>query len=221
MEYICKIIEIEDLSYNMKKIIIEKPKNYRFNPGQAILLFINKEGWRDKKRPFTLTNLNDDSFLEFMIKRYDKGGVTQEIHKLKIGDELVIGEPFKTITYHDEGVFIAGGSGVTPFISILRHLKKEGKLGNNKLIFSNKTQKDIFFEEGFKDIFSEHPENLILTLTGEKNPAYESHRIDKAFLEMKIKSFSNNFYICGPLEMVKSLTQTLKELGATNELISF
>jgi ferredoxin-NADP reductase len=51
------------------------------------------------------------------------------------------------IEYKGEGVFIAGGAGVTPFIAILRQLQAENKIANNKLIFTNKTANDIILKK--------------------------------------------------------------------------
>jgi ferredoxin-NADP reductase len=87
------------------------------------------------KRPFTFTSLNDNDYLEFIIKIYDSNdGVTRELGKLKQGDELLIHDVWGAIEYKGEGVFIAGGAGVTPFIAILRQLQAENKIANNKLI---------------------------------------------------------------------------------------
>ena len=82
-----------------------------------------KEGWKDNKHPFTFTGLPIDDYLEFTIKTYPKHkGVTNELLHLKINDELILHDVFGAINYKGEGVFIAGGAGVTPFISIFRYL---------------------------------------------------------------------------------------------------
>ena len=52
------------------------------------------------------------------------------------GDELILHKAFGAIAYKGEGVFIAGGAGVTPFISILRFLQSANKVGASKLIFA-------------------------------------------------------------------------------------
>jgi predicted ferric reductase len=85
------------------------------------------------KRPFTFTSLNDNDYLEFIIKIYDSNDGVTELGKLKQGDELLIHDVWGAIEYKGEGVFIAGGAGVTPFIAILRQLQAENKIANNKL----------------------------------------------------------------------------------------
>jgi ferredoxin-NADP reductase len=160
--------------------------------------------------------------LEFTVKRYDAHeGVTKKLHSLNPGDPLLLDEPFETIKYSGRGVFIAGGAGITPFIAILRDLKEKDEVAGNALIFSNKTQKDIILEKEFKDIFSNEPDSLILTLTDEVNPNYENRRIDKEFLMEKINDFSQKFYICGPPEMGEELKSILNDIGAKVENIVF
>lgn len=125
-------------------------------------------------------------------------------------------EVFGAINYKGEGVFIAGGAGVTPFIAILRQLQKDSKLGNNKLIFSNKTSKDIIL----KDEFEKMPGvNFINTLTNEATAHYDNRKIDADYLKEKINDFSQYFYICGPDAMIESVKAMLQNLGVIKEKI--
>jgi predicted ferric reductase len=79
------------------------------------------------KRPFTFTSLNDD-YLEFIIKIYDSNdGVTRELGELKQGDELLIHDVWGAIEYKGEGVFIAGGAGVTRSLQFLGNYKLKTK----------------------------------------------------------------------------------------------
>lgn len=210
----------EPVTWNVKRFIVEKPANYKFIPGQATEVSINDEKWRGKKNPFTFTSLNSDLVLEFIIKRYpEHKGVTDELHRLNSGDELIIRDVWGTINFKGKGIFIAGGAGITPFIAILRQLKKEEKINGNKLIFSNKTQRDIILEKEFKEMFPS--EDLILTLTEEKKQGYENEKISVDFLKKHIKNFSQNFYICGPKEFVKDIRNILSELGAEVNSVVF
>lgn len=218
MEYIVKILMTEFVTRDVKRFILEKPLGFKFIPGQAVDISINLPEWKEKTNPFTFTSSNDDLVLEFTIKKYlvsefpQHTGVTEKLHSLKPGDELIIGEIFGTINYKGKGVFIAGGAGITPFIAILRDLKKKNEIDGNTLIFSNKTQKDIILEGEFREMFSQ--KNLILTLTEEKVKGYEDKMIDMKFLKKKISNFKQNFYICGPNPFVKAIRGYLKELGA-------
>src|ERR1017187_2727193 len=156
-QHIVKIRSIDKVTHDVLKIVTEKPKKYIFTPGQATEISINKNGWKDKKNPFTFTCLPDNDYLEFTIKTYPSHkSVTNELLHLKINDELILHDVFGAIAYKGEGVFIAGGAGVTPFISIFRQLQSKNKIGNNKLIFANKTKADIILEHEFKNLLGKN-----------------------------------------------------------------
>lgn len=211
-QHVVKIIGIEPVTHNVKHFKIEKPQGYQFIPGQATEVAINKPEWSDQKRPFTFTSLNDWDYLEFTIKIYsDHDGVTNQLGQLRPGDELLIHDVWGAIQYKGEGVFLAGGAGVTPFIAIFRQLQKEKALGNNKLIFSNRTHRDIILKDEFTAMLGE---NFINTLTQENFPGYDYHRLDEEYLEQKVNDFSQQFYICGPDAMIKELQTILQKLGA-------
>jgi cytochrome-b5 reductase len=211
-----KVLMTEFVTHDVKRFVIEKPTGYEFIPGQANLVALDKEEWRDEFRPFTFTSLNEDLVLEFTIKGYpEHEGVTDRLHHLKAGDEIVLHDPFGTIVYQSSGYFLAAGAGVTPFIAITRHLREHNKLADNSLIFSNKRAEDIILEKEFRDMFGD---DLVLTLTDEKKSGYEHGRIDKDFLADRIDT-DKYFYICGPDGFVKDLKKALESLGVHEERI--
>ncbi len=224
MEYTVKILMKQFVTHDTKRFIIEKPDGYKYTPGQATEVAINIEGFKDKKHPFTFTSLNDDKVLEFTIKGYpvadypNHEGVTEKLHQLSPGDELIIGDPWGTIQYKGTGVFIAGGAGITPFIAIFRDLYNKGELKGSSLLYSNKGKKDIIQEKELRHYFKD---DLVLTLTREDAMGYEQGRIDKDFLKKHIKSFNQHFYVCGPKAMLKDIQEILSDLDVDLESIVF
>lgn len=203
------------INHDVLEIHTQKPAYYSFSPGQATELSINKEGWEYERRPFTFTNLPSDADLQFTIKVYpDHDGVTEQLATLKKGDKLLIGEVFGAIQYKGKGIFLAGGAGVTPFISIFKSLERENKLLGNSLIFANKTKKDIFLEDTFEQYLGRKYVNI---LSEEHTDEYPNGRIDKAFLNEIITDRSQFFYVCGPPEMTEAVTSDLKDLGVTED----
>jgi ferredoxin-NADP reductase len=218
-QHIVKILSIHDVTHNVRAYRIEKPSGYRFEPGQATDVSINKEGWQEEKRPFTFTSLNEYPYLEFTIKSYlDHPGVTNQLYQLKAGDELIIHDVWGAIAYRGQGCFIAGGAGITPFVAIFRQLFREKAVGTNKLLFSNKTTGDIIYHAEFDQILGK---NAVYVLTSEDNSSFRKGPIDKVFLQREIADFSQPFYVCGPDAMVADLTKTLTELGANPETVVF
>lgn len=219
MTHRVEILGTEMVTHNVKRFRVEKPRGYRFEPGQATDVAVDKEGWREEKHPFTFTALNDWDHLEFTIKLYpEHEGVTNELRKLETWDHLLIEDPWGTIQYKGKGAFIAGGAGVTPFIAILRQLEKEGTLAGHTLMFSNRAEKDIILKNEFELMSGLR---TIFTLTGETHPNLEQGRIDRAFLEKHIDDFSQHFYVCGPDAMVNDIKGHLDSLGAETESLVF
>ncbi len=216
-EHVVKILAAENVTHNVKRFKLSKPESYQFKPGQATDIVINLPKWKEERRPFTFTSLNDWDNLEFTIKIYsDHDGVTNQLGKLNAGDELILHDVWGAINYKGEGVFIAGGAGITPFIAIFRQLQRDGKLGGNKLIFSNRTSKDIILKDEFEKMLGD---NFINTLTDEKTEQYDNRQIDEDYLKEKIKDLSQYFYICGPDAMVESIGETLLKIGVEKDKI--
>src|ERR1035437_7847096 len=199
------------------KIATEKPQQFNFTPGQATEVSINKDGWKDEKRPFTFTCLPDNDYIEFTIKTYPSHkGVTNELLHLKINDELILHDVFGTIAYKGEGVFIAGGAGVTPFISIFRQLQSKNKIGNNKLIFANKTKADIILEDEFKKLLGK---NFINILSDEKVQGYAHGQITEDFIKANSSGTNQLFYVCGPPPMIEAIEKQLANLHINEKSI--
>lgn len=212
-----KIITIEHLTHDVLKIVAEKPATISYQPGQAVDISINKPKWEQELRAFTFTSLPADEHIEFTIKTYPAhNGVTQQLLLLNIGDELLVHDVFGDIAYKGEGIFIAGGAGVTPFIAILKQLEKENKIGNNKLIFANKTKSDIILEDKFRQLLGD---NFINILSDEKVANYEHGYISIDLMKQKITEHTQYFYLCGPEPMMQAVERHLSSLGITDSFI--
>lgn len=217
-EHIVKILNIDKVTHNVKRFQIEKPEGYFFNPGQATDVSINTPALIEEKRPFTFTCLNSDNFLEFTIKIYpEHKGITNELGKLKPGSELIIRDVWGDIGFKGEGVFIAGGAGITPFISIFRDLKSKDKIEGNMLIYANKTKNDIILKSELKLMLGDSFLNI---LSDEKNIGYFHGFITEEFLKNNIPVHYKNFYLCGPPLMMESVLKQLSNLGVGDKFIT-
>lgn len=212
-----KILQIEDIIHDVRAYRLEKPAGYKFIPGQATDVAINRPGFIDQKRPFTFTSLNEWDFLEFIIKSYnDHNGITKEFGRLTTGAELIINEPWGSINYKGVGYFIAGGAGVTPFIAILRDLYNKKQLHSNKLIFANKTESDIILRDEFAKILGPNFVNILSVSTSD---TYPSGFLTTNFLKANVDNIEKYFYVCGPPPMMESLDSILAEMGVINNYI--
>ena len=212
-KHLVKVLETGFVTHNVKRFKVEKPAGYTYVSGQATDVSINKPELEDELRPFTFTSVNADDHLEFTIKIY-KGhnGVTEKLADVNAGDELIIHEVFGAIAYHQPGLFIAGGAGITPFISILRQLKIDGKLAGNTLLFANHTADDIILKDELTKLLGENFINVIKVPDGKT--------IDKTMLSAYAGKFAN-YYVCGPDKFTIDLIDILKGLGVAEEQIIF
>ena len=97
--HILKIRSIGNVTHDVVRIELPKPANYNFVPGQATEVAINKEKWKEERRPFTFTCLPTDDYLEFTIKTYpSRHGVTNELLSLVPGDELILHDVWGAIS---------------------------------------------------------------------------------------------------------------------------
>lgn len=216
-EHPVKILDTAFITPDVKRFRLEKPKGYTFTPGQATYVALDKEGWKDQKRPFTFTSLPGAKTLEFIIKVYDgRNGVTKQLGLAHEGDVLTIGEPFGAIRFQGPGFFFAGGAGVTPFIAILRDLQKKKKLAGNTLVCSNKTAYDVILDKEFHDMLGK---NFLNIFTRQHVIGFRERRIDRDTVVALVQDFDQHFYICGPADFVSNVTDILKGLGAKAESI--
>ncbi|MEO7264478.1 MAG: flavodoxin reductase [Ferruginibacter sp.] len=216
-QHFVKIKSLDKVTHDVLKIVTEKPKAYGFIPGQATEVSINKSGWETQKRPFTFTCLPENDYLEFTIKTYPSHeGVTNELLQLKVNDELILHDVFGAITFKGEGVFIAGGAGVTPYISIFRLLQSKNQIGNNKLIFANKTKADIILREEFEKLLGK---NFVNVLSDENAEGYEHGYINESLLKKYIPGKGVIIYLCGPEPMMAAMEKELANIGIGTESI--
>ncbi len=212
-----KILNTHYITQNVKRFVLEKPKDFKYTPGQSAHISINLPGWEEKIRPFTFTSLQHWDHLEFIVKIYeDHKGVTDQMGKLKTGDELLLHDLYGTIEYKGPGIFIAGGTGITPFIAIFRALFESGNLRNLALLYSNKTKDDIILHDELTKMLGPAYRNVF---TQEGVIGFRERRIDRKFLIETIGDFDSRFYVCGPKIFTEEICDALISLGANPEFL--
>lgn len=211
MSHIVKINSIEKATHDVLRITTEKPEGFSFISGQATDVCVNRPQWEKEKRAFTFTSLPSENHLEFTIKTYpERQGVTNQLRQLKKGDELILHDVFGDISYKGEGLFIAGGAGITPFLAILRLLHSQNKIGSNKLIFANKTRADIINEIELRKYLGT---NFINVLSEEKADGYEYGFVTEPLIKTNSLGLEKYFYLCGPPPMMDAVENQLGKLN--------
>lgn len=166
--------------------------------------------------------------VDFIIKKYENGKMTPVIHNMKPGDTLEFKGPiFKYDWEKDQKAnvgMIAGGTGITPMLQVIRrvfHEKSTDKNTKISLIFANQTEKDILLKEELDKIAKEHPDRFKVVYALDKSPenwtghtGYVNAEVVKANLPGPEQEDSVIF-VCGPPLMVKSIAgaRTMKSQG--------
>jgi len=221
-EIIAEIIKIKEETHDVRTFKLKLTNSIDFIPGQYCLVSIigNKEPESEAK-PFTFaTSPTEKRFIELAIKKMGK--FTAALHSLVVGDKLKIEGPQGTSlnfdeTLKDDIVFLAGGSGITPFISAIRYAIAKKLPNRITLLFSNRTADDIIYKKEFDEI-SRNNRNIkiINTITQDAPKQWpgEKGRIDRKMIERYVKNPKEKlWYVCGPPPMVSSMKEMLLGMG--------
>jgi ferredoxin-NADP reductase len=216
MSHNLTLTAIRPVTHIVNELTFERPDGYEFRPGQATDLALDREDWRDEKRPFTMASLPNSPHLQFVIKSYPShDGVTEQIGQMTPGDAVIIEEPWGAIEDKGPGTIIAGGAGITPFIAILRaRLAVKGTLDGYRLIFCNSCERDIILRE---ELEAMDGLTLDLILSDENVDGIHHGQIDGEYLEDAGLDFDGTFYLCGPPEMEEDVASALEERGVSED----
>lgn len=207
-------MSIEQENPDTKRLITVKPRDFKFIPGHSIQVSIPRPGFESMKRDLTFTSLNSDYYLEFIFKEYPRHDRFNEaLSSLRGGDEIIISDMTGLIEYKGNGVFIASGNGVIPFISIFRQLRQDEKINGNVLIYQDKSKEDLILERELRHIFGR---NSFFLLTREPRTGYDARRLDENYIKGIVSDFNQEFYVCGQESFINEVKVILEKFGATS-----
>lgn len=220
-----KLIEIIQASTDTKILRFSPAEGTLFTyiPGHfAFIHILDSSGSSLVKKPYSIASSPDLPYLEFCIKMVN-GQVTGPLNEKKVGDIVGIEGPLGHFTFNPalDSVFLAGGTGIAPMVGMVRHATKLKSSTKLTVFFSSKDESSILYQSEFDSLKKQNPNlTVIYTLTREvsKNPHYESGRISKELIEKHLTSPQSRFwYMCGPLEMLKSFKEYAISLGADSK----
>lgn len=206
---------------NTFTLIVEPQQKFAFKPGQFCFLRLNKNRLY-ARHPFTISNAPENKYLNFTMK--NTGKFTQTASQLKEGEEIMIDGPFGVFTLEDSKrnlVFIAGGVGITPFMSIIKsHLHSDDQQ-NITLLYGSETEKDIIFKKELDEIKEGWLRKIYVLSKEEKSSEdWERGYINKEVIEKNVANLENSlFYVCGPELMKNKMVKILKEMGIKKKSI--
>jgi len=181
-----------------------------FQAGQYINLFVDIGGIRTS-RPYSIASPpSQNGYYEIAVRRVEDGFVSSYLlESLQVGDRLESTAPTGNFYYHPlfhgkDLVFLAGGSGITPFMSMIREVTDCGLSRNIHLLYGSRRPDDVIFREELEERARRH-ENFSFTLVISEPPhGYEGFTgfITEKLMEDVLGNVSGKtFYICGPEAM--------------------
>jgi ferredoxin-NADP reductase len=215
------ITRIESLSPRVKSFFFHLPEPIAFRPGQHVLLRLTAPDGYRAQRSYSIASApapGTANALELTIERFDDGEVSPFMHDVaEPGDDIDLGGPIggHFVWSPEDGgpvVFIAGGSGVVPFMSMLRHRAASGSLVPAALVLSARSREDLlFFDEISELAASDGGPVLDVTLTREAGAhPFRTGRIDAAFIASvlaRMKEPVRQVLICGSDPFVETAAE--------------
>jgi cytochrome-b5 reductase len=203
--------------------------DFRFLPGDHMRIYPDPDSPLEF-RSYTPTTTPDESgFFELTIKRYPGGKVSPYLHKREPGDKVAMSGPHEGGHFEDGMAknvgMVAGGTGITPMISIIRSILKRGLDVDISLLFANKTVDDIILKDEF-DRYAAEYDNFTRYYVVDKAPdgwKMGEGRIDSRLMKDKLFEPSDDtvIFVCGPPMMQLDLKKMLIELGHEKDRIIF
>ncbi len=221
MTHTCKLMKREEVAEVTMSFHFDKPRGFQFRPGQcADLTLVNppETDGEGNTRTFSIVSPPYAQELVFAT-RMRNSAFKRVLRTVPLGTEVGLDGPMGSFTLHKNvakpGVFLTGGIGITPFLSILRQVAREELSYHLYLFYSNRRPEDAAFMDTLRELTTVRPGiRFIPTMTNMAKSQWqwtgETGHIDRAMLEKHLPTLQGPiYYIAGPPGMVTALRQVL------------
>lgn len=220
---------VEMVTHDTKTFRFELPADATLDmhPGDFLYVHATLDG-KTVKRAYTPSSLpGTTGYFDLTVKRYDTGVVSKHLHDQRIGDTVLMSGPNPGGHWTDGMAkrvgFVAGGTGITPMISIIRWILAKKIDVELFLLFANKTESDIIFRQEWDRHVRDYPNFHCHHVLEQPPPGWSggTGRITSDLLRQHLPAPSPDtcIFLCGPPPMVDVLEATLKELGYSEHTI--
>jgi ferredoxin-NADP reductase len=192
-----------------------------FRAGQYLSLFVDVDGVLTS-RPYSISSAPGSDSLDLTVQEKSGGFVsTYLLHELKAGDEIETTGPEGHFSYEplidgEDLVFLAGGSGITPFMSILRDMLQNEQGVKIHLLYGSRRASEVIFGEELTHLAGEYANFSYSLVISEPAADYGGLTgfLDERLIRSQIGEVEGKtFYICGPNVMIDFCLKSLSELG--------
>ncbi len=223
-----RVAAVDELTDDAVAITFEVPDElreaYAFRHGQHLSI----RGADDVRRSFSICTSPSSGVLRIGVKRLPGGAFSDGVvGALRVGDELEVMTPAGRFTSELDPastrryVAVAAGSGITPVLSILAAILEGEPESQVVLVYANRTSRSVMFLDEVHDLKDRFPERLqILHVLSREQQDVEvlSGRLDADRFRAVIEAFglgdADDWFLCGPQQLVTELRSVLGDLGA-------
>jgi propane monooxygenase reductase subunit len=220
-----RIEAIEPLTRDIRRLVLRiEDGGMPFHPGQYVDIGIPGT---DEHRSFSMANTHsEDGRLEFMIKLYPGGRFSGLLADggLKIGDELEVKGPYGVFTLRDTErplVFIGGGAGMAPILSLLRSMADLGIQRPAVYYYGAREEQDLFHLDELRELAAALPGFRFVPALSDADWEGETGLITDVVDRCEPDLADVDAYLCGPPPMVDAAMELLLRRGAPEGQIHF
>lgn len=223
------LLQREEVALGTMAFHLAKPAGFDFRPGQAFDIQLPDAAGaanEDRVHTFSIVSAPHETELVFATRMRDSA-YKRTLASLPLGAKLDIDGPFGSLTLHKKaeraGVLIAGGIGITPFISMIRHAVHTRSAQPLTLLYSNRRPEDTAFLSELQAHAQALPSfALHATMTDMAHSGQpwvgDTALIDAAFIQSKVKNLpAPIFYVSGPPSLVQAMQATLAKAGVDED----
>lgn len=224
-----KIINKKEIATGTLQVTFQVSENFSFLPGQYVFVQLINPPYPDERgnrRHFSIVNSPDEKGIITIATRLRDSGFKKSLKELPPGSTVELGLISGSFTLLEDTskplVFIAGGIGITPYISMLRYVSERKLPYDITLVYSNRDQASTSYLEELQNYQLPITNyQLILTMTEDPTWAGEKRRIDAGFIKEYFPDLnSNTYFVVGPPPMVEAVQKALLEAGIGIENIN-
>jgi len=210
------VIEVEHYTDSLFRFTVEKPNNYDFRAGEFTIISLEDS----PKRAYSITSAPTDNFLEFYSIKVQDGPLTSRLKNIQVGDKIKVGDkPTGTLvvdnlTSGSDLWLLATGTGIAPFVSLLRDPKTREQFENIHVVWSVRTAEEL---SSYQDFFAKEDCEFIPIVTRDTAWTGKRERITDLLREGMILNNANpdsdKVMLCGNYDFNVEIKSWLEEQG--------
>ncbi|GAA3521961.1 ferredoxin--NADP reductase [Aeromicrobium panaciterrae] len=216
-----EVLEVVEETGDARSVVLDPGEHrefFAYTPGQFLTVAVPSERTGLVARSYSLSSTpGDGGPLTITVKRTPDGYASGWIcEHLKAGDKLRVLPPSGIFTPKDLDVdllLFAGGSGITPVMSIIRAALADG-VNKITLFYANRDERSVIFHASLAELAAAQPERFQVVHWLESVQGLPTEAQLKAFAADHLE---REAFVCGPAPFMKAATSALKELGFPRE----